>query len=230
MLPQAALSDIIATYKAWSDANVLKNALGPAASLNALWSKLDQTLIQIKKLSEEMILMKEPKHKASLQQNQVTTFQSSTQGQPCSASIKSPRRKRPHPQRNMRTTTETPATSKAIPPPEPEISHILDSFLSDAALTERLADIINKCVERPGGEVELSSSTLDHILDITCTEPAFEGVLKTAEITPLVSMAGKDEAMLEPPAKVQRGDQSAHVFPCSMDVDSFLDKVHASYN
>lgn len=82
-------------------------------------------------------------------------------------------------------------------------------------------------VHRPGGEVELSSSTLDHILDITCTEPAFEGALKTTESTSVVSMAANEDVLFEPPLKRQREEQSAHIFPCSMDLDSFLDKVHA---
>ena len=78
---------------------------------------------------------------------------------------------------------------------------------------------------RPSGEVELSSSTLDHILDITCTEPAFEGVLKGMETPPVV--ASKEDAVFEPPTKHHRGDPGGSVFPCSMDLDSFLDEVHA---
>ena len=75
--------------------------------------------------------------------------------------------------------------------------------------------------------MELSSSTLDHILDITCTEPAFEGILKAADTPPKVTSAAKEDSLSEPPMKQHRGEHSEVAFPCSMDLDSFLDKVHA---
>ena len=98
----------------------------------------------------------------------------------------------------MSAVSEPGLQAAPLAPPS-GMPQVVEALLGDSSLPEKLAEIINRCVTSrwvmegcdfclsslyykdlgccSDGEAELSSQTLETILDLTCAQPEFEGLL-----------------------------------------------------
>lgn len=172
----------------------------------------------------------------------------------------------PHNVNVYATPPPAPTTSKDLATPNsPTMQHVLDTFL-DNSFPGKLADIINQCVSRYiipyhsqlqfitlcssdvyADEVssDISSQTLERILNVTLSEPLLEGVFPiTPTSQPLKSNSPPENDyfvhtsatttvsndLSGPSHKMPKLDHAttshAEPFPSEQEIDSFLDQIH----
>lgn len=153
---------------------------------------------------------------------------------PISSTVQSPRKRKlgacrrivPSPSSSNVSATGTESTS-------PTFQHALDTLLDDE-FPGKLADIINQCVSSEPGTDEvspdMSSETLERILNVTLSEPMLEGVFpltpRSTLPTTTVPTDTTSTSNYSSEPNIKRPKLSQDLFPSEHDIDNFLDQIH----
>lgn len=238
------------------------NTLGSEPAWQELWGKLHTTLDQIRYLSEELNshrFLPTARMKAQKVTREKAKKALNLSVEPFTPS--SPHKRKRGPRRKVQYTTSPMSDSTSVAPPSlnpgsdppnsPTMQQVLDTFLDDVSFPGKLADIINQCVSSDvcGDELssDMSSETLERILNVTLSEQNLEGVFPSITSQPVEVPSGQSPNMLTEPVttgdtavsstlcdqtssiskRLRLDDSSSNSeYPSEKDIDNFLDQIH----